>query len=134
MPKTIDQSVTFPVKPGDLYATYLSSTRHAAIIGHKVSVSKKVGSKFIAFGGSIQGKMLALVPNRMIVQSWRGAGWEKNDPDSVLVLLFSKAQRGGKIQLVHANVPDHQYRQINNGWKQHYWKPWKKYVKSSRRK
>ena len=49
--------------------------------------------------------MLAILPKRLIVQSWRGSDWRKSEPDSILVLAFSPARRGGRVTLVHAHVP-----------------------------
>ena len=41
----------------------------------------------------LSGKNLLIVPNRLIVQSSRGTHWKKSDPDSILVLEFSKTPR-----------------------------------------
>ena len=72
----------------------------------KASVSRKVGGKFTAFEGALIGRNLAIIPKRMIVQSWRGSYWKKTELDSILILTFSKVRGGGRITLVHANVPD----------------------------
>lgn len=34
----------------------------------------------------------------------------------------------GRIELVHVNVPSHDYHGVNKGWKNYYWKPWRKYL------
>lgn len=39
----------------------------------------------------------------------------------------------GRIDLVHVNVPCHDYRGVNQGWKNYYWKPWRKYLARKRR-
>lgn len=64
---------------------------------------------------------------RPIVQSWRTSDWKKTDLDSILILRFSRAPRGARIALVHANVPDKWYAMIQKGWQKYYWKPWKAY-------
>ncbi len=69
------------------------------------------------------------MPKRLTVQSWRGSDWKAGEPDSVLILAFSKAGAGGQIALVHANVPDNHAASISKGWHQYYWKPWKAYLK-----
>ena len=36
-----------------------------------------------------------IVPDQLIVQSWRASSWKKNDPDSVLALQFDRVKNGG---------------------------------------
>ncbi|MBI3028868.1 MAG: SRPBCC domain-containing protein [Candidatus Rokubacteria bacterium] len=127
--KTIQQAVTFGVSPERLYDTYMDSKRHGAAIGSSASVSRKVGGTFSAFGGMLRGRILARVPGRMIVQTWRGSDWRKSEADSILILTFSKAPRGGRINLVHANISDRHYAGISRGWNKYYWKPWRAYLR-----
>ena len=107
---------------------YLSSRKHSAITGHKVTIGARPGAKFRAFNGALSGRTLQTVPGRLIVQAWRSTAFHKGDPDSTLVLRFTAKGRKGRIDLVHVNVPDHDYRGVNNGWKNYYWKPWRKYL------
>ena len=51
--------------------------------------------------------------------------WKKSDPDSILILLFHKADRGGQIELIHVGMPDYDYFPITRGWTKYYWTPWK---------
>lgn len=128
MPKLVNQSVILPAPAKDLYAMYLNPRSHKAITGRKVVVSARPGSRFSAFDGMLRGRMLYTVPGRLIVQAWRSSGWKKGDLDSTLILRFTPKGRRGRIDLVHANVPDHDYRGVNNGWKKYYWRPWRKYL------
>ena len=115
MASVIQQTVTFKASPQELFRTYLDSKKHAAVIGDKVSISRKVGAPFTAFDGSLRGKNLLILPNRLIVQSWRAKPWKTTDPDSILILQFSKAKPGGQIRLTHVNVPDHDHKTIKHG-------------------
>ena len=128
MPKTVKQSVTLPATAKELHAMYLSPRTHAAITGHKVAISARPGSKFSAFGGALSGRMLQTLPGRLIVQAWRSSAFHKSDVDSTLILRFTPKGRSGRIDLMHVNVPDHDYRGVNNGWKSYYWQPWRKYL------
>lgn len=128
MARLVKQRVTLPAPARALYAMYLSPQTHKAITGGRVVISARPGSRFSAFNGVLQGRMLYTVPGRMIVQSWRSTGWKKSDLDSTLILRFTPARRNGRIDLVHANVPDHDYRGVNNGWKRYYWGPWRRYL------
>lgn len=132
MTNMIHQKVSFSASPRELFAIYLDSKKHGAAIDDRVTISRKIGSRFAAFGGMLQGRTLMIVPNRMIVQSWRGNSWRKGDADSILLLLFSKAGRGGQIELIQANVPSHTHTRIKEGWPKHYWTAWKTYLKNRR--
>lgn len=83
----------------------------------------------MAHAGRLRGRNLAIVPKRLIVQSGRGSNWKKPDLDSILVLVFSKIRGGGRISMVHVNVPDAHAASISRGWGQYYWKPWRAYLR-----
>ncbi|HEX7093676.1 MAG TPA: hypothetical protein VF205_08395 [Nitrospiraceae bacterium] len=58
-----------------MFNPYIDSKEHVAAIDDKVTISRKVGASFTASGGSAKSWMM--------------------NPDSILVLPFSKASRGG---------------------------------------
>ena len=127
MTKPIVQSVTFAVSPARLFKIYTDSKLHSAATGSKAAVSSKAGATFTAFDGMLSGRNLAVVPNQMIVQVWRAHHWRKTDLDSILVMTFSKAPGGGRIDLVHVGVPEHDHKGVRLGWSKYYWKPWRAY-------
>jgi activator of HSP90 ATPase len=128
MPKTIEQSVTLHAPAEKLFEMYLSPKRHSEITGAPVSISAKEGSRFRAFDGMISGKTLLVLPKYMIVQSWRGGHWKKEEIDSILVLTFLPVGDKGRIELVHVNVADSDYEGVKEGWEKYYWKPWREYL------
>ena len=129
MPKLVKQSIVLPAPARELYAMYLSSRKHSAITGQKVTIGARPGAKFKAFNGVLSGRILQTIPGRLIVQAWRSSAFHKRDPDSTLILRFSGKDKKGRIDLMHVNVPDHDYRGVNNGWKQYYWKPWRQLLR-----
>ena len=126
--RTIIQKIKFKAGPGILYELYMDSKKHSLATGGKAVMSRKVGGTFSAYGGYIKGKNLLLDPGKMIVQSWRGMEWTKKDRDSTFVLIFEKTKGGGLVTMVHANVPDRFAKHLAKGWKDHYWKPWVRYL------
>lgn len=128
MPKTIEQSVTLPASAEKLFEMYLSPKKHSEITGGPVSISSKEGSRFRAFDGMLTGKTLLVIPKYMIVQSWRGSHWKKEEIDSILVLTFLPEGDKGRIELVHVNVADSDYEGVKEGWEKYYWKPWREYL------
>ena len=132
MTRPIQLSVTLNATPRELFNTYLDPRKHTALTGAPAKIGKKVGAVFTAFGGELSGRTLLVVPGRLIVQSWRSKGWKTSDSDSILVLEFSKAKGGGRIDLVHVGVPQHDRRGVTKGWKKYYWVPWQKRLASGR--
>jgi activator of HSP90 ATPase len=108
---------------------YLDSNAHSAFTGAPVTISARPGSVFEAFGGALLGQMLAAVPKRMVVQAWRANHWKPEDLDSTLVLTFWPDAKGGRIDLMHINVADHDFEGVTEGWKNYYWDPWCAWLK-----
>jgi activator of HSP90 ATPase len=134
MTPTIEQSVTFKATPAELYELFMDSAKHTAATGAPAKISRKVGGKWSAFGGMILGENLALVPNRMIVQSWRSTAWKASDQDSILVVEIRKIPGGAAINLAHVSVPPYDHKGVTEGWRKYYWETWDEYFKARKRK
>jgi activator of HSP90 ATPase len=134
MTKAIHQSVRFKASPATLFEMYLDSKKHSAATGGKATISRKVGGAFMAWNKMLRGRNLAIVTNRMIVQTWRSVNFKPRDADSILILEFSKAPGGGQVDLVHVNVPSQDHKGVANGWPNYYWRPWKKYIAAKSKK
>ena len=129
MPKTIRQSVTLPASAKALHAAYLSPKSHGGFTGAPVKIGRKPGTKFSAFGGALSGRILQVVPGRLIVQSWRSTNFAKDDMDSTLVLSFHDVRPGkARIDMVHVNVSDQDAKDVRKGWRTHYWTPWREWL------
>ncbi len=128
MLKIIQQTITFPVAPEKLFDMYMNPKIHAAITGGPVTISRTAGTRFRAFNGMVLGKTLQVVPKRLIIQSWRGKNWKSEDLDSTLVISFWPDKEGGRVELTHVNVPEHDYNGVTEGWEKYYWKPWREYL------
>jgi hypothetical protein len=126
--KIIKQSVTLPASTDKLFDMYLDPVIHGAITGGTVKISPTVDSEFRVFDGMVYGRTIAVVPKKYIIQLWRGKDWKKEDRDSILVLAFLPDGRSGKIELTHLNVPEYDFDDVNKGWMDYYWKPWRAYL------
>ncbi|MGH8630586.1 MAG: SRPBCC domain-containing protein, partial [Burkholderiales bacterium] len=126
--RMIAQSVVLPAPPARLYRMYLDQKQHAAIIDASARITPRAGGRFSVWGGDIHGVILQLVPRRLIVQTWRAKEWKKTDVDSTLVLSFHPDRKGGRIELVHVNVPKKHLAGVRQGWRDYYWTPWRALV------
>jgi activator of HSP90 ATPase len=134
MSNAIQQSVRFAAPPAELFEMYIDSKKHSAATGGRARISDKVGAAFTAWNGQLRGKNLLIVPNRLVMQAWRATHWPASDLDSILVLGFSDAPGGGKVELLHMNVPAHDHEGVTKGWRKYYWTPWKKYIAAQKKK
>jgi activator of HSP90 ATPase len=128
MRSVITQSVVLPASAASLFDTYLDPQAHEAITRAPVTIGRIAGSEFKAFGGVLTGTILAVVRSSLIVQSWRSAKFEPADPDSTLILSFQSEGANGRIDLVHLDVPDHDYNGVVEGWEKFYWTPWRQFL------
>ena len=128
MPHTITLAADLPAKPTRLYRMYLDAKQHAAFTGAPVKIAPRAGAAFAAFGGALTGKILQLVPGRLIVQSWRSSEFGRRELDSTLVLTFWTNGRGGRVELTHVNVADSDFAGVSEGWAKYYFIPWRAYL------
>lgn len=134
MVKTVVQKIIFKnISANKLYSMYINSREHEALTGGgPAKISAKEGINFSAYDGYIHGKILRIIPNKLIVHSFIGLDWKKNDIDSILILHFSQHGKDAIIDMTHANIPDNQASDISKGWREFYWTPWKKYLISGK--
>jgi activator of HSP90 ATPase len=134
MRSVIQQSVILPASAEQLFEMYLDPQAHAAFTGHPVTIGPQPGDAFQAFGGQLSGTMLAVVRPKLIVQSWRSVIFKPDDADSTLIIMFSPETNDtvgrpqGRIDLVHLDVPEHDFQGVTEGWPKFYWTPWREYL------
>lgn len=131
MRSIIRQSVVLPATADVLFGMYIDPAVHGAFTGFPVTIGEESGAAFRAFDGQLSGTMLVAVRPRLIVQSWRSTKFAVDDPDSTLILMFSPDAsnvRCGRIDLVHLDVPEHDYEDVTDGWQKYYWTPWQNYL------
>jgi len=129
MAKTIVQKVVFKnTTPKILYDLYMDAKKHSMVTGGPALINDKVGSEYSAHGGYIKGKNIHLEKNKMIVQTWRASGWKNEDADSVFIVNLEQKGKDVVLHATHSNLPDKHAANIDKGWHDHYWKPWKQHL------
>jgi activator of HSP90 ATPase len=131
MNKAIEQKILFKrATAEELFDIFVNPQKHSAIHGGATTkISNKEGDSFSLLNGNLKGKNLLIVPNRMIVQTWRGNVWGKDDLDSILTLVFINTPKGGQIDLVHSFTPS----QFTELWDEVYWQPIKEFIKQEKK-
>ena len=84
MTKPIQRSVRFGATPAQLFEMYMDSGKHSAATG-KSHAQPQSWRKVHGMGrGTLRGRNLVIVPNRLIVQSWSSINFKASDLDSIL--------------------------------------------------
>jgi activator of HSP90 ATPase len=122
--KTIRQSVTFSAQPHDVYELLMDSRKHEEFSGAHARISRMIGGKISTYDGYATGVNLELVPDKRIVQTWRGSDWQ-NGHYSQATFTLTKVKTGTRLELTQTDVPADHYDSINKGWIEFYWMPMK---------
>jgi activator of HSP90 ATPase len=128
--ESIRQQVTFRgATPHDTYECLIDSRRHTVVMGSKAKMSRKVGGKFEAGDGYITGRNLELVPDKLIVQEWRGDedAWPR-DHFSIARFRFTNVKGGTRLDFFQSGVPAAYVKMVADGWREYYWEPMKRFL------
>lgn len=110
----------------EIYMTWLSSEGHSNMTGGEATISDKIGGKFTAWDGYIEGGNIELEPYKRILQSWRTSQFEDHEKDSQLEILLNEVDGQTELTLIHTNVPE-SGEHYKKGWDDHYFQPMKCY-------
>ena len=125
---TIEQSDIIPdAKPVEVYDAFVNAKKHAAFTGAGATSATRVGGEYSAWDGYITGRYVALETGKRIVQEWQTTEWPADTPPSRLELRFELNDAGTLMTLTHTQIPSEQAPSYEQGWRDYYWTPLKKY-------
>jgi uncharacterized protein YndB with AHSA1/START domain len=122
--KTIRQSVNIKSSPHDVYEALMDSKKHAKFTGGAATISRVVGGKFSTYDGYASGVNVELVPDKKIVQTWRADDWGAGQ-ESKVTFSLTASSGGTRLTFTQSGVPEDQYEDVSQGWKDYYWEPMK---------
>jgi uncharacterized protein YndB with AHSA1/START domain len=125
--ETVLVSELIPTTRERLYAAWLDSDEHSAFTAEEAAVEPFVGGSHSAFSGYATGQVLALEPNRRIVQSWRANDFPDEAADSRLEVTFEETTGGTMVTLLHTGIPSGQSDRYRDSWLESYLQGMKKY-------
>ncbi len=129
---TITQRVVISALPEEVYEALLDPTKHSEFTDSKATGKPQVGSRFTAWDGYISGKNLELEKGKRIVQDWITTEWPEGYPPSKLEITLKKIDGKTELTMTQSNVPADQRSELEQGWKDYYWKPLKDYFKKKK--
>ena len=137
MRNVIQQSVVLPAPAEKLFEAYLDSATHAAITGFPVAHRRR---SWIAIPRVQQTVERPDSGGCSATARSCNHGGRSSFTTTIriptLILSFTPDEsdaRHGRIDLVHLDVPDHDYPDVVEGWHKHYWNPWRTYLQNQER-
>jgi activator of HSP90 ATPase len=127
MSDNIKMSLTLPVEAKTVYNAWFNSEAHSKFSSGKAQIEKKVGSKFFAGDGYIEGKIVKMILSKQIIMDWRTTDFPEEAEDSTLTINFEKTPDGTKIIFVHENLPEGDGKKYRKEWKDNYFNKMKEY-------
>ncbi|HEY6283113.1 MAG TPA: SRPBCC domain-containing protein [Nitrososphaerales archaeon] len=129
--EVIKQVAIIDASPVEVYGAYVDPKRHAAFTGDSATGTAKVGRRFAAGNGYISGKYLKLEKGKRILHEWTTTEWPEGYPPSLVELILKPKGKKTELTMIHSKVPAEQAADYDQGWKDYYWEPMKKYFKKS---
>lgn len=122
----IEQEAVISATPHQVYDIMLSAKKQADFTAGLSNITPQIGGSFTIFDDYVSGKFLDLVPDELIVESWRAADWPKERYSTVTFIL--KPIKGGtNLVFSQKGVPAGDAKNISKVWAA-YWKALKQYV------
>jgi len=106
--------------PKAVYQGWLDSWIHGAITEALAAIEPKVEGNFRLWSGSVQGKILDLIPNQKCTMSWRTVEFPLNLPDTVVTISFHSHKNGTRFHIYHTDIPEVFIEQFRFAWEDYY--------------
>lgn len=112
-----------PASPERVFAGFVEAAEHAAMTGAPATSEPRVGGRFTAWDGYIEGTYVELVPAKRVVARWRTSEFPAESADSLLVIKLEGDAASTTISLVHSEIPEGQSASYERGWEEFYFVP-----------
>ena len=106
-----------PASPEEVYEALTNPTVLETWTGEPAEMTTEPGSEFSLWEGSIVGKNLEFVENKLIRQQWYFGDQEE---DSIVLIKLHPHKYGTSVELKHTNIPDQDFEDITEGWNDTY--------------
>jgi activator of HSP90 ATPase len=115
--KTFKKTFKIEAEPSDVYSALTNKNTIELWTGFKAEMSTDPGSEFSLWEGDITGRNLEFIQDKKVVQEWFfGDQAEK----SVVTITIQKDRENSLVTVEHTNIPDDDFSDIAEGWKDYY--------------
>ncbi len=115
--KNLKKHYKIKATPPEVYAALTNPFSIELWTGEKAVMSINAGDEFSLYNGDITGRNLQFEPDTKIVQEWYFG--DQKEP-SVVTITLSPEKYFTNIELLHTNIPDEAFEDINQGWDKSY--------------
>jgi len=123
----IEMSWVVGAKPKAVFDAWLSNDGHTAMTGGAAEVDARVGGRFTAWDGYIEGKTTKIDRRaRKLVQTWRTVEFGRA-PDSRIEVEFRALKGNTQVVLRHTRLKKGDGAKYTSGWYDHYLLPMTKH-------
>ncbi len=115
--KNFKKYFIIPAEPEEVFYALTNPFTIELWSGYPATMDAEVGTEFSLWEGDITGKNIEIIPNKKIVQEWYfGDITEK----SIATIKIFEDKKGSQVEVIHENIPDQDFDNIVDGWKEHY--------------
>ena len=125
--KTISQSYHIDAPVEEVWGALVKPDVIKEWSGKPADMDETIGKDFSLWGGDIHGTNTDVDINHKLVQDWYAGSW--SEPSKVTFTLTAEND-GTRLELLHENVPDDEYKDIDEGWHEYYIGALQQYLES----
>jgi activator of HSP90 ATPase len=115
--KTFKETFSINAPASDVYSALTNPFTIELWSGYPAVMSTEPGSDFSLWDGDISGRNIEFIPDKKVVQEWYfGEQKEK----SIVTITISANGENSLVTVEHTNIPDNDYVEIAEGWKEYY--------------
>ncbi len=115
--KDFKQHFVIPAPPEEVYRALTYAPTIQLWTGDKAEMSAEPGTEFSLWDGSISGRNIEFEEGRKIVQEWY---FGEQETPSIVTIILHPHKKGTSAELRHTNIPDGDFEDITEGWKDAY--------------
>lgn len=134
MSKEINHKVELSCKAEQAFEAWLDAKRHGDMIDGQAEIDPTLGGKFSIWEDAVIGKTtLVDRGNLQIDQEWRYAydDWPASEPSKIGLWFEDKGDDNCVLHFTQTDIPEKYFLDIEQGWKDYYWKPMREYFNKS---
>jgi len=124
--KTLKQNHFINASPEEVFTAITNPLTIELWSGYPADMQLAEGTEFSIFEGDICGRNISFIENQQLVQEWY---FGDNEEQSVVTINLKPSSNGTQVELIHTNLPDEDYENMEEGWNTYYWGAIKKYFK-----
>lgn len=125
--KTINQTYTIKAPIQKVWDALVKTSIINEWSGTTAKMNDQVGTQFSLWNGDIHGTNLEVIPLKTLKQEW----YANFETPSFVTFTLSENNGTTTVILLHENVPDESFEDLEEGWGTFYMEPLKKYVESA---